>query len=184
MSGYLIKAFTATLVFSAAVAEPSAQSATSAQTQESVVLRQLFQPVYPPLARQTRITGDVELILEVKADGGLESASVVSGHPLLKQAALDSARRSQFECRNCTQGVRSFQMFYSFQLGPTSYCAETSETSKGDEKEVPYPRLIQSQSHVTVIDQPVGTCDPAFTVTGTKVRSAKCLYLWRCGSVR
>jgi TonB family protein len=175
MSSYLIRLFIAIFVLSIAVAESSAQGATAVQTQESVVLSKLFQPVYPPLALQTRITGDVELILEVKADGSLESAQFVSGHPLLKQAALDSAQRSKFECRNCTQGMRLFQMLYSFQLGPTRYC---------EEKEAPYPRVVQSQSHVTVIDQPVGTCDMAFTVTRTKVRSAKCLYLWRCGSSR
>jgi TonB family protein len=184
MNGCLIKVFTAMLVLSFAVADSSSQSATSAHAQESVVLIRLFQPIYPPLARQTRITGDVELILEVKTDGSLESASVLSGHPLLKQAALDSAQRSQFECRDCTERVRSFHMFYSFQLGPTRYCAEASETSKDDEKKEPYPRVIQSQNHVTVIDQPVGTCDPVFTVTRTKVRSAKCLYLWRCGFAR
>jgi TonB family protein len=184
MSGYLLRVFTAILVLSFAVAESSAHSATSAQAQGSVVLNKLFQPVYPPLARQTRITGDVELILEVRTDGRLESASVASGHPLLKQAALDSAQHSQFECRNCTEGVRSFHMLYSFQLGPTRNCTETSVTSKGDEKEEPYPQVIQSQNHVTVIDQPVGTCDLAFTVARTKIRSAKCLYLWRCGTPR
>src|SRR5258708_3045811 len=115
MSGYLIRVFAALLVLSVAAAESSAQTATSAQPQESVVLTKLFQPVYPPLALQTSIAGDVELTLEVKADGSLESARVVSGHPLLKQAVLNSAQRSQFKCNNCTQGVRSFQMLYSLQ---------------------------------------------------------------------
>jgi TonB family protein len=177
MSGSLIRVFAAMLVLAVAVAESSAQGAISAQVQQGVVLAKLFQPVYPPLALQARITGDVELSLEVKADGSLGSASVVSGHPLLKQAALDSAQHSQFECKNCGQGGRSFQMLYSFQFGPTRSCEETPETSKGDEKEEPYPRVIQSQNHVTVIDQPVGICDPAVK----KVRSVRCLYLWKCG---
>jgi TonB family protein len=176
MSNFLIRLLAALFVFLAAVPESSAQSA---QTQEDIALTNLFQPVYPPLAKQTRITGDVELALELRKDGSLGSASVVSGHPLLKQAALDSAQRSQFECRNCSEGVHSFKMLYSFQLGPTSYCTDGSETSKSGEKQQAYPRVIESQNHVTVIDRPVGTCDLARDLR--KVRSAKCLYLWKCG---
>jgi len=157
-----------------------AQSEVSANTpQGKVVVTKLTEPSYPPVARQAGVVGDVELMLEIKADGSVQSAVAVSGHPLLKQAALDSAQRSQFECRDCGQGMRSFGMLYSFQLGPTSYCTEGSGSSKDNHQEKPYPRVTQSQNHVTVVDQPVGTCDLAFTVK--KVRSVKCLYLWRCG---
>jgi len=179
MTGHLTELLVTMLLFSVAVAGFPDQNAPSASTQESVVLTKLFPPVYPQVAKQTRITGDVELTLEVSANGSLESAVVVSGHPLLKQAALASAKRSQFECKNCGEGVRFLQMLYSFQLGPTRYCAATSETSKSDAKEEPYPRVTESQNHVTVIDQPVGTCDLA--IDHRKVRSAKCLYLWKCG---
>lgn len=160
-----------------------AQSGVSANSvQGELVLTKLAGPSYPPLARQTRITGDVELMLEIKEDGSIQSMAVVSGHPLLKQSALDSAQRSQFECRKCDPGVHSFRMLYSFQLGPTSYCTEASDSSKGNQREEIYPQVIQSQNHVTVVDQPVGTCD--LTVTIIKVRSAKCLYLWKCGFAR
>jgi TonB family protein len=179
MSSFLIRLLVAVFVFFAAVPESSAQSEASAQVQENVAITKLFQPVYPPVAKQTRITGDVEITVEIRKDGSLESASVVSGHPFLEQAALDSTRRSQFECKNCGEGVRSFQMLYSFQLGPTRYCAEGPQTPKSDAKEETYPRVIESQNHVSVIDQPVGTCDLA--IDRRKVRSAKCLYLWKCG---
>ena len=162
-----------------------AQSGVSTNSlQGELVLTKLTELSYPPVARQTRTTGDVELMLEIKEDGSVQSAIVVRGHPLLKQAALDSAQRSQFQCRNCDQGVRSFRMLYSFQLGPTRYCTEASDSSKGNQQEELYPRVIQSQNHVIVVDQPVGTCDLAGTVTRKKVRSAKCLYLWRCGFAR
>jgi TonB family protein len=180
MSGYLTKFLATAIVFSAALARFPAQNAGSPSTQESVVLTRLFPPVYPPLAKQTRITGDVELTLEVRADGSLESAIVVNGHPLLKQAALDSAQHSQFASRDCGQEMRSFHVLYSFQLGPTSYCTDVSGASKADEKQESYPRVMQSQNHITVVDQPVGTCDLAADLT-RKVRSIKCLYLWKCG---
>jgi TonB family protein len=178
MSRFLVRLLVAMCVFFAPIPWCSAQSSAVARIQENFVVTNLFKPVYPPLAKQTRITGDVVLTLKIRKDGRLESATVVSGHPLLKQAALDSAERSQFECRNCSDEIRPFQMLYSFQLGPTSYCAETSETSKSDEKKQFYPRVLESQNHVTVIDQPVGTCDLGPDVM--RVRSAKCLYLWRC----
>jgi TonB family protein len=152
--------------------------------QGKVVLRRLAQLSYPPVARQTRVTGDVELMLGVKEDGSVQSATVISGHPLLKQAALDSAQRSEFNCRNCEQGVRSFHIEYSFQLGPVSYCTEESGNPKTSQPEESYPRVIQESDHVTVIDQPVGTCDVAGTITKKKVRSPKCLYLWQCGLAR
>jgi len=55
--------------------------------QDAVVLTRLTNPIYPTLARQTRISGDVELAVEVRADGAVTSATVVKGHPLLVQAA-------------------------------------------------------------------------------------------------
>src|SRR5260370_41556956 len=180
MGGYLTKLLATMIVFFAALARFPAQNAgsTSTQEQENLVLTKLFPPIYPPLAKQTRITGDVELTLEVRADGSLKSAIVVSGHPLLKQAALDSAQRSQFACRKCDQEVRPLHVLYSFQLGPTSYCAEASGTSKADQSQESYPRVMQSQNHITVVDQPIGTCDLAADLK--KVRSLKCLYLWKC----
>ena len=157
MSGYLTKLLATVIVFSVALARFPDQNASSTSTQESVVLTRLFPPVYPPLAKQTRITGDVELTLEVRADGSLESAIVVSGHPLLKQAALDSAQRSQFACRDCGQETRSSRLLYSFQLGPTSYCTDAPDASKADEKQESYPRVTQSQNYISVVDQPIGT---------------------------
>jgi TonB family protein len=150
---------------------------------DEVRLAKLSETIYPPLARQTHISGDVELALEIRADGSIQSATVVSGHPLLTPAALDSARRSQFECRDCGQVAHTYRLSYSFQLGPTEYCNLGSDSSKAAQQEEPYPRVTQSQNHVTVVDRTVATCDPAGTVVRKKVRSAKCLYLWRCGLV-
>jgi len=180
MSSFSVRLVVALFVLSAAIHESPAQNASSAEVQGGVVITKLFQPIYPPLAKQTRVTGDVEITLEISRDGSVESATVVSGHPLLQQAALDSSRRSQFECKNCAEGVHTFQVLYSFQLGPTRYCAEGPQTTKSDEKQETYPRVTESQNHISIIDQPVGTCD--LGIDRRKVRSAKCLYLWKCGS--
>lgn len=147
--------------------------------QGNVVLIKLANPSYPPLARQTRIAGDVELTLEVRNDGSIQSASVVKGHPLLKQAALDSAEHSQFECRKCPDGIVSYSMLYTFQLIGSEGCCTLSKANANIEpQDQPLPRVIQSGNHVIVIDQPVYICDPAIDVQ--KVRSVRCLYLWKC----
>jgi TonB family protein len=48
------------------------------------------QPVYPTIARQARISGTVELQVVIDPTGHIQQANVVSGHPLLRQAALDA----------------------------------------------------------------------------------------------
>ena len=50
-------------------------------------------PVYPPLARQARISGIVRLEAVISRSGMIESLQVMSGHPLLTQAALDAVRQ-------------------------------------------------------------------------------------------
>jgi len=55
------------------------------------------QPVYPPLARQTRISGTVKLHAIIGKDGSVQQLSVESGHPLLVQSALDAVRQWRYQ---------------------------------------------------------------------------------------
>src|SRR6516225_6059202 len=55
------------------------------------------QPVYPPLARQTRISGTVKLHAIIGKDGTVQQLQVVSGHPLLVQAALDAVKQWRYQ---------------------------------------------------------------------------------------
>lgn len=50
-------------------------------------------PVYPALARQARVQGTVSLIAVIGTDGNVRELRVVSGHPLLVQAALQTVRQ-------------------------------------------------------------------------------------------
>ncbi len=53
------------------------------------------QPIYPPLARQTRIQGEVRV--KIVTDGELvREAAAETGHPLLRKAAEDNARTWKF----------------------------------------------------------------------------------------
>jgi len=53
-------------------------------------------PAYPPLAVQARIQGNVVLHAIISKDGRVEQLSVISGHPLLIQAALDAVRQWRY----------------------------------------------------------------------------------------
>jgi protein TonB len=55
------------------------------------------QPLYPPLARQTRISGTVRLHAIIGKNGAVEQLEVMSGHPLLVQAALDAVRQWKYQ---------------------------------------------------------------------------------------
>jgi periplasmic protein TonB len=54
-------------------------------------------PVYPPLARQARIQGSVILHAIIDKDGRVAQLEVVSGHPLLVQAALDAVKQWRYK---------------------------------------------------------------------------------------
>jgi len=60
--------------------------------QAAKILRQV-KPVYPPLARQSRISGEVRLEAVISRDGTIESLRVMSGHPLLVPAAIEAVRQ-------------------------------------------------------------------------------------------
>ncbi len=55
------------------------------------------QPAYPPLARQTRISGTVRLHAIISKNGTIQQLEVLSGHPLLQQAALDAVRQWRYQ---------------------------------------------------------------------------------------
>jgi hypothetical protein len=167
------------------IGQSLAQNAVSGDGQpEGVALTELSRPSYPPLARQTRISGDVDLMLRIRQDGSIESMAVISGHPLLAPTALASAQKSRYECKKCSETETSLRLVYTFQLvGPNSCCTATEDGPQKSQPGKRIPRVIQSLNHVTVVDQPACICDPAFDVR-YKVRSAKCLYLWRCGTPR
>ncbi len=60
-------------------------------------LKQYQLPKYPPLARQTRIEGEVHLVVLPDTQTGLvKDVQVISGHPLLRDVAAAAVREWQF----------------------------------------------------------------------------------------
>ena len=175
---FLLLGGVAVFVWSCAVVETSAQVQQVPQGQ--VVLSKLSPPAYPPLARAARVAGDVEIALHVRQDGSVESAEVVKGNPLLKEAALDSALRSKFECRGCGETSVSYSVLYTFGYTTDQQCCQSREKSAAvSQPPESQPGVAQLQNHVTILSEPFCICDPGPDVV--KVRSAKCLFLWHCG---
>ena len=55
------------------------------------------QPSYPPLARQARIQGTVVLQALIGKDGSIQNLHVVSGHPMLTNAALEAVKEWKYK---------------------------------------------------------------------------------------
>ena len=137
-------------------------------TENGVVLISLAPPEYPISARFARIEGDVTVNLSIRKDGGVEAAQAIDGPIMLRKPSLASAQNSKFECLGCADAVTTYSLTYEFEIEPGS-CSDASI----------YPPLeiTQSPNRITISARVPPTCDPA----AKKVRSAKCLYLWRCG---
>jgi len=101
-----------------------------------------------------------------------------SGHPMLAEAALESARQSTFHCRDCHDSVSTDDLTYKFAIG--DQCLDYGPHC--DRNEDRAPQIEQADLHVTLTVDPLCTCDPAVSITRLKWRSAKCLYLWHCAS--
>jgi len=147
-----------------------------------VSLLKLRPPIYPAVARQTRVAGDVEVSIEINSDGTIAWAEVVQGHPLLSLAAIDSAKGSKFACHDCVEETIKYSLIYSFKLdGPFGCEIQTQQPNLVGKPELQYPRVTMTENHVTITDRYVPICDPGPDPIH-KMRSAKCLFLWNCAT--
>jgi TonB family protein len=121
----------------------------------AVVLKDVYPPVYPPLAHQARIGGDVTVQVQIRKDGTVKSAEILTGHPMLKEAAQKSALKSTFECEAWSSGV--------YVVG----CPDS------------VPPFTLTYTFGTRDDWDGLDCSGP-----TLPRAARCFYLWRCGAWR
>ncbi len=160
------------IVMSLAVASRSLMAQAPSKDQDiepQVILRKLFPPVYPPLARQARAVGDVHLRVSIHSDGSIVAVSVIDGSPVLRQAALDSAKQSQFECKDCGQSDHLVEgtFTYSFQVSPEQEPADSNccleEQAPPDR--VPTTQVSQSDERITITIPPICICSDEYLGT-------------------
>jgi TonB family protein len=164
------------------------------QSGGSVEILELKEPVFPPLANQVRTEGDVKIELGIAPDGTVVSATVVSGHPMLVQAALQSAKSSKFACHGCEDGTTSYSMTYTFRAGESlgpgcctgGGCPELygAKDALKNQKRQHGTEVTRANEDVTVVGPSMCFCPDGCPVHFSKVRSWKCLYLWKCETPR
>jgi periplasmic protein TonB len=64
---------------------------------KSVQLLKSVPPIYPPFAKTQRISGDVKIDALIDATGKVTTMKVVSGPPLLHQAAMDALHQWKYQ---------------------------------------------------------------------------------------
>jgi periplasmic protein TonB len=74
--------------------EPSAKPPVSVMMEGNLIHR--VEPPYPPIARQIRLQGTVVLRAMIGSDGCIERIQVISGHPILVQAARDAVSQWRY----------------------------------------------------------------------------------------
>ncbi len=71
--------------------------ASTVHATESRQIKKIVQPTYPETARQMKVEGTVRLQVVVDRDGNVENVIVVSGHALLKPAAVECVKKWKYE---------------------------------------------------------------------------------------
>jgi TonB family protein len=126
--------------------------ATALAQEHNVGVNKYVVPIYPPIARQARVQGDVVLKLKLRTDGEVDSIEAVSGHPMLKQAAINSLKQWRFVCIDCAFAQKfEQQTTVSFKIR----AAEPCENDGDVRYELRFP------GYVSVETGPVTICDPA-----------------------
>jgi hypothetical protein len=114
------------------------------------------------------VQGDVEVAIDVRSDGVVEAVDVVSGAPLIREAAEAAARTMRFACRECGAGVHRYSLYVTFQL------------SSNERPTSPAPLVISpTQGWITVV-APMPFVSGGPGPVDPPTRGIKCLFLWRC----
>jgi hypothetical protein len=95
------------------VAAPSGSAQQPTATSEPPHIR--F-PVYPPIAATNRIEGVVVLSVITDRQDRFVCAKVISGHPMLTQAAIESAKTWHFGSFRCNIQCEYDRMEFEFKL--------------------------------------------------------------------
>ena len=129
-------------------------------------------PLYPRNAQIAHIQGPVTIKFELSTDSDLKVLNV-EGHPLLRAAALESLTGSKLRCENCGDQTKLFSVVYEFRVAERN-CDDPLINAV-------HEPTLESANHVSVIAEPICTSDPTIRISRLRVRSIRCLYLWRCG---
>ena len=75
---------------------PEPQAPVGGMVQQAQLIRSV-PPLYPELAKSTRVSGDVVVDALIDANGKVTTVKVISGPVLLQQAAIETVRQWKYE---------------------------------------------------------------------------------------
>jgi TonB family protein len=81
-------------------------------------------PEYPPIAVAGRVSGVVTVRVAIDDSGAVIQASVLQGHPMLKEAALDAAKKWRFEAGSAA----TISLKFDFTVLPEKAAQESEIT--------------------------------------------------------
>ena len=70
--------------------------------------------ILSPIARQARVESDVKVEVKIDEKGNVQSAKVISGHPLVSKASETAAKKWKFNPLGQEASVRTVQLTFSF----------------------------------------------------------------------
>jgi len=145
-------------------------------------LLSLSKPVYPQMARVANVFGEVKVSVTVHPDDTTDVVGL-SGHPLLRSAAIDSAKQSHFACRACTLPL-VYLLTYDFEQSTAGDCCTgTSMPVQVQQWPEQHDDSGNPETRITATAEHFCFCDPGAEIPSQR-RSLKCLYLWKCAVSR
>jgi TonB family protein len=132
-----------------------------------------FHPtVYPPMPRIANLDGTVTVEITIEPDDTV-SLQKSTGHPILVQAAEESLKLSKFACDSCSQRATPFTIVFDFRISSPE-CGSFGLNSSP-------MAVLDTSTHIRISTDRHCISDPA-PVLGRRVRSLRCLYLWKCST--
>jgi Ca-activated chloride channel homolog len=115
------------------------------------------QPTYPATARAARASGSVQVLITVDENGQVQATQIISGHPLLRAAALEAARQWRFNPTQLSgkpikmQGVLTF----NFELDKNAVSSEPAAplTPSPEERAAQHLRAKLHPSLLAVVER-------------------------------
>jgi TonB family protein len=100
--------------------------AVGSQSSPALTLVDVPIPAYPPIAWSAALSGDVHVIVDVRPDGTVASASMAraAGFPresdakLFEQVVLEAARQARFRCDRCADAPATYSFVFAFRFAP------------------------------------------------------------------
>jgi TonB family protein len=93
----LVVILVALLVCGAVAQDSASEPARASQETQQGLLIYRVSPTYPPSARQARVQGVVTLHASIGKNGTVQELTVIGGHPMLVQAAIDAVKQWRYQ---------------------------------------------------------------------------------------